>query len=300
MLSEPPTPAVSTLAVDGIDEAVPTSSVRVRRRRRNIAPTLAAAWLIVVLLLALLEPVLPLQDPLALSGDARQPPSWEHWLGTDQLSRDQLARAISGARVSLTVGICSALIAGLVGSLLGLVSGYYRRFAESTIMGLMDIMLAVPALILVIVITSMLGAGVGNVIIAISVLAIPAFARVARGQTLRYSEREFVKAARSLGATRRRILFLEIAPNVVPTMIAYALVTVSAAIVIEGSLSFLGLGVPPEQATWGGMIAGGRSHLGTSPHISLIPAAIMFVTVLALNTLGEHLQRRHDDRSGAI
>jgi peptide/nickel transport system permease protein len=285
-------------SVDALDTAAPASAYAPTRRRRDLAVLMAAGWMLIVVMLAVFEPVLPLQDPLALSGDARQPPSAAHWLGTDQLSRDQLARAVSGAQVSLTVGVVSALIASMVGTLLGLVSGFYRRATESMVMGMMDIMLAVPALIFVIVMTSLLGPGIGNVMLAISVLAVPAFARVARAQTLRYSQRDFVKAARSLGATRRRILFLEIAPNVMPTMIAYALVTVSAAIVVEGSLSFLGLGVPPEQATWGGMIAGGRSHLGTAPHISLIPAAIMFLTVLALNTLGEHLQRRHDERSG--
>jgi peptide/nickel transport system permease protein len=113
-----------------------------------------------------------------------------------------------------------------------------------------------------------------------------------------YAERDFVKAARSLGATRRRILFLEIAPNVLPTLVAYALVTVSVAIIVEGSLSFLGLGVSPERATWGGMIANGRSYLNTAPHISLIPGAIMFITVLALNLVGDKLQRRHDEMIG--
>jgi peptide/nickel transport system permease protein len=145
-----------------------------------------------------------------------------------------------------------------------------------------------------------LGAGVRNVIIAISVLAIPAFARVARAQTLAYSERDFVKAARSLGATRRRILFREIAPNVLPTIGAYALVTVSAAIVVEATLSFIGAGISPEEPTWGRMIADGRSFMRTSPHISLIPGLVLFFTVLSLNALGEKLQRRHDARSGFV
>jgi peptide/nickel transport system permease protein len=268
------------------------------RTRVDIGMWLAAGWLILITALAIVEPLLPLQEPLALSGAPREGPSAAHWLGTDELSRDQLSRVISGAQVSLTVGIVSALIAGVVGTLLGLVSGYYRRATETVVMGLMDVMLAAPALIFVIVITSMLGAGIRNVIIAISVLAVPAFARVARAQTLVYAERDFVKAARSLGATRRRILFLEIAPNVLPTVVAYALVTVSVAIIIEGSLSFLGLGVSPERATWGGMISGGRSHLNSAPHISLIPGAIMFLTVLTLNALGDKLQRRHDEMIG--
>ncbi|MGH9133802.1 MAG: ABC transporter permease [Ilumatobacteraceae bacterium] len=288
-------PAVVATAPDGTMIGEVVGSVR---PRVDVGIWLCAGWLISITLLAIVEPLLPLQDPLALSGAAREGPSSDHWLGTDQLSRDQLSRVLSGAQVSLTVGIVSALTAGVIGTLLGLVSGFYRRTTETVVMGLMDIMLAAPALIFVIVITSMLGAGIGNVILAISILSVPAFARVARAQTLVYSERDFVKAARSLGATRRRILFLEIAPNVLPTMLAYSLVTVSVAIIVEGSLSFLGLGVSPERATWGGMIANGRSHLNTAPHISLIPGAIMFVTVLALNALGDKLQRRHDDAIG--
>jgi peptide/nickel transport system permease protein len=271
-----------------------------RRRRPDIGFWLAAAWMIMIILLALLAPVLPLQDASALSGDKSEVPSWDHWLGTDNLSRDQLARVAEGARISLTVGFVSAAIAAVFGTLFGLVAGYRRRATETLIMGSMDILLAVPGLIFVIALTSLLGAGVRNVIIAISVLAIPAFARVARAQTLAYAERDFVKAARSLGATRRRILFREIAPNLLPTIAAYALVTVSAAIVVEASLSFIGAGIPPEQPTWGSMIAGGRTFLRVSPHISLIPGLVLFFTVLSLNALGEKLQRRHDARMGLV
>jgi peptide/nickel transport system permease protein len=253
-----------------------------------------------IILLALLAPYLPLQDATALSGDRSEVPSWDHWLGTDNLSRDQLARIAEGARISLTVGFVSAAIAAVIGTIFGLYAGYHRRATETLIMGTMDILLAVPGLIFVIALTSLLGAGVRNVIIAISVLAIPAFARVARAQTLAYSERDFVKAARSLGATRRRILFREIAPNVLPTIGAYALVTVSAAIVVEATLSFIGAGISPEEPTWGRMIADGRSFMRTSPHISLIPGLVLFFTVLSLNALGEKLQRRHDARAGFV
>ena len=276
-----------------VDEVSPS-----RRRRFDIGLWMAAAWLVLIAVLAIVANFLPLDDPLALSGSARKGPSGDHWLGTDQLSRDQLSRVIFGARVSLVVGVTSALLSGIVGTILGLVAGFYRKKSEMMIMGLADIMLAAPALIFVIVVTSMLGPGIPNVIFAISVLGVPAFARVVRAQTMVFAERDFVKAARSLGATRRRILLFEIAPNVLPTVAAYAMVSVSVAIVVEGSLSFLGLGVPPERPTWGSMIAGGRSHLNTSPHISLIPAIVMFVTVLALNSFGDKLQRRHDAAIG--
>lgn len=292
--------AVELASTGAAAPPVVSSAGLARRRRVDLGLWLSVGWLAFIVGLALLAPVLPLQDPLALSRDARQGPSRAHLLGTDHLSRDQLSRIAYGARVSLVVGVSSALIAGSIGTLLGLTAGYYRRWREVLIMGVADIMLAAPALIFVIAVTAMLGPGIANVILAISVLGIPAFARVVRAQTMAYAERDFVKAARSLGATRRRILFREIAPNVMPTVISYGLVTVSVAIVVEGTLSFLGLGVPPDEPTWGGMIAGGRSHLNSSPHISLIPAAVMFLTVLALNALGDKLQRRQTDAMGAF
>jgi peptide/nickel transport system permease protein len=265
------------------------------RRRVDIGMWMAVSWLAIVVFLAVFADVLPLRDPKALDAVAGRGagPMWDHWLGTDQLGRDQLSRIAYGARVSLVVGVVSAAIAGLIGSILGLIAGYRRKATGTLIMGWMDVMLSVPALLLVIVLTTFLGSGIGNVILAISVLAVPAFARVARAQTLAYSERAFVKAARGLGATTRHILFREIAPNIAPTIAAYAMVTAAVAIVVEASLSFLSLGVSTEVPTWGGMITGGRSLLGTDAQIALLPAAVLFCTVLAFNAIGEKLQRRY-------
>jgi peptide/nickel transport system permease protein len=280
------TPDVTRAAVDGSTT---------RRSRVDIGLWVAVAWLGLVVFLAVFAGVLPLQNPKALDAAAgRSGPSLDHWLGTDQLARDQLSRIAYGARVSLVVGLGSAAVASIIGSILGLIAGYRRKFTGTVIMGWMDILLSVPALLLVIVLTSFLGPGIGNVILAISILAVPAFARVARAQTMAYAERPFVKAARGLGATTRHILSREIAPNIAPTIGAYALVTAAVAIVVEASLSFLGLGVSTEVPTWGGMITSGRSLLGTNPYISLIPAAVLFCTVLALNAIGEKLQRRYD------
>jgi peptide/nickel transport system permease protein len=268
---------------------------RNRRRRVDVGLWVAVGWLGLVVFLAVFADVLPLRNPKALDPAAgRSGPSLDHWLGTDQLARDQLSRIAYGGRVSLVVGVGSALVASVIGSILGLIAGYRRKLTGTLIMGWMDILLSVPALILVIVLTSFLGPGIGNVILAISILAVPAFARVARAQTMAYAERPFVKASRGLGATTRHILLREIAPNIAPTIGAYALVTAAVAIVVEASLSFLGLGVSTEVPTWGGMITSGRSLLGTNPYISLIPAAVLFCTVLALNAVGEKLQRRYD------
>lgn len=278
-----------------------SSNVGVSRKRRfDLGFTLAATWFGIIVLAALLADFLPLIEPNALDATAgRAGPSAAHWLGADMLGRDILSRIVYGARTSLIVGVMATLLSGLVGLALGLIGGYFRGLSESLTMGAMDILLSFPALVLAIALTAVLGAGLGNVIVAIAILALPAFARIARAETLAYSSREFVKAARSLGAKHTRIMLREIAPNVMPTIVAYGFVIIAVAIVVEGSLSFLGLGVPVETPTWGGMISHGRSVLEPHPHISMFPAAVMFLTVLALNTIGDKLRQR-DDRKGGV
>jgi peptide/nickel transport system permease protein len=258
---------------------------------------LAATWLAVIAFLAVFIDVLPFQDPLANNaGFGRQGPSARFWLGTDQLGRDILSRVAHGARVSLLVGVSATAIGGFAGSLLGLLSGYLRGKTETVVMGAMDIMLSFPALIFALALTSFLGPSTRNVILAIGILAIPAFARIVRAQTLSVSEREFIRVARSQGSSRVRILVREVTPNVMPTVLTYTLIIIAIAIVVEGSLSFLGFGVPPPSPSWGGMIASGRSELRNAVHISMVPAAVMFLTVLSLNFLGERLSGRFDLR----
>jgi peptide/nickel transport system permease protein len=272
-----------------------------RRRTRRLDPGLALAivWMVLVVGGAILAGLLPLADPEAIDASAgRQGPSAAHWLGADQLGRDILSRLVYGARVSLGIGAATALAAGVVGTLIGMIAGYFRGAIETISMGALDILLAFPGLVFVIVLTTLFGPTVFNVVLIIAVLSLPAFARVARAQTLAFAQRDFVKAARSIGAGRWRILFGEIAPNIVPTMAAYALVVMAVVIVVEGSLSFLGLGVSADVPTWGSMINGGRGLLETAAHISMIPALVMFLTVLALNTLGEKVRRHYDVSRG--
>jgi len=267
------------------------------RRRRGLAIGLwlAVAWLAALGLAAAFASVLPIADPLALHpSNGFAPPGPGHWFGTDQLGRDQFSRVIYGARVSLTVGLTASALAAVVGGTLGLVAGYSGRFTESAIMGVVDILLAFPALILALSLTAFLGASVRNVITAIAVLAVPAFARVTRSVTKSLATRDFVQAARVLGASHRRIIARELAPNVFPTVLAYTLVTIAIAMVVEGSLSFLGLGVPPPAPTWGTMIAANKGQLANAPYLALIPAGVLLLTVLALNVLGERLRGRAD------
>jgi peptide/nickel transport system permease protein len=292
-----PEVAAELLIASGTDAPV---EVEARARKRRSVVTIGAlAWLFVVLVAAIFADVLPLDDPLALDPTAsRIGPTTTHLLGADQLGRDMLARIVFGARVSMIVGFVATSVAALVGGTAGLLAGFFRGKLETAVMACVDIMLCVPALILAITLTGFLGANLRNVIVTIAILAVPAFARVTRSKTLAVAEREFVRAARSLGASRFRIITREIAPNIIPSVLAYALVIVATAIVIEGSLSFLGMGVPPPRPTWGGLISAGTGDLEASPYISLIPAGVMFMTVLCFNMLGEELQRRFDIKRG--
>jgi peptide/nickel transport system permease protein len=291
--------AVALTEVERAEQPDVTTESVTRRRSVDLGFTLAITWFAIIVVAALLADVLPLIEPNTLDAAAgRAGPSAAHWLGADMLGRDIFSRIVYGARTSLVVGLLATLLSGFVGMTLGLLGGYYRGAAESMTMGAMDILLSFPALVLAIALTAALGAGIGNVIVAIAILALPAFARIARAETMAYADREFVKAAKSLGAKPSRVILREIAPNVLPTMVAYAFVTVAVAIVVEGSLSFLGLGVPVETPTWGGMIAHGRSVLDSASHLSMFPAAAMFLTVLALNTIGDKLRQRDSKRGG--
>jgi peptide/nickel transport system permease protein len=260
---------------------------------------LAVAWLVAIAGLALFAGSLPLPGPTeALAGPPRSGPSWSHPLGTDKLGYDLLSRVIHGARVSLVVGFASIALGMVAGGTIGLVAGYYRGRVERFLMGAMDAMLAFPALVLALAFVSFAGQSLRNVVLAIAILSVPAFARISRATTLAYSQREFVVAARTLGATGPRIMLREILPNVVLPVASFAVVAMAVAIVAEGALSFLGLSV--QQVTWGSMIAQGKEDLLLAPQSSLMPSGAMFLTVMALNLVGDRLRGLFDVREAAI
>lgn len=272
------------------------------RRRRGFGPVfwLAIAWIALVVAAALLAGVLPLADPDHQALLARRAaPSATHLLGNDALGRDVLSRVIFGARASLEIGVLAPLIASLIGATIGALSGYFRGWFETLAIGATDVLLAFPPLVLALAIVAYLGQSVINVILVLATLTVPAVTRVARAATLAVREREFVTAARALGASHLRILLREILPNILPPLAAYFLVLVAVTIVAEGILSFLGLGVPPPQPSWGSMIADGRDSLDIAPHIAFIPAIAMFLTVLAFNLVGDGLRALTDPRRGA-
>ncbi len=275
----------------------------VARRGRPISWALALplAWVALVVFLAITADWIGLPDPAAQELILRRkPPSAEYLLGTDNLGRDMLSRIIYGGRTSLIVGICAPFFGFLIGGAIGMSAGYFRGKVDLLAVGFIDILLAFPTLVLALTFVAYLGQSLFNVTLALGILSIPAAARVSRANTMAWANRDFVLAARTIGASNWRILTREILPNVLPAMFAFWLVAVSVIIVAEGALSFLGLGIPAPQPSWGGMIADGREALDVAPHTALIPAAVMFLTVLSLNFLGDMVRNLVDPRRSTL
>lgn len=298
----PPGTVPAVADAEPVPSSVPTELKPGTPRKLGLGFWVPAAWILLLVACALLAPVLPIKDPdqsdfLAL---AKGPLTHGHLLGTDGLGRDILARLIWGSRVALTVGVVAVAIGMTLGGTIGVIAGYYRGKVEALLMSLVDVMLAFPALVLVIAIAAFLGNSLRNVTIAVAVVATPSFARVARAATITFAQREFVTAAKAMGATNRRIIVREVLPNVLLPVGAFALVVVAVAIVAEGGLAFLGLSVPPPTPSWGSMINEGRDKLDAAPFISLIPAFVMFLTVLAFNLIGDRFRASVDVREGAL
>jgi peptide/nickel transport system permease protein len=249
------------------------------------------AVLAAVLLVAILAPVLATHDPIANDLMERlRPPSRAHLFGTDDFGRDVWSRVVWGSRVSLLVALVVVGIAAIGGAGVGLVSGYFGGRLDLLTMRVVDMMLAFPALLLALAVMAGLGSSLLNVIVAVAVAFLPRFARLQRAVTLAVREREFVGAAVALGATQRRVLVRHVVPNCLAPVLVMVTVSAADAILVESSLSFLGLGVQPPAPTWGAVIADGRSFLQNAPWISGLSGAAIMVTVLGLNLLGDGLR----------
>ncbi|MEU4312215.1 ABC transporter permease [Nocardia sp. NPDC024068] len=267
------------------------------RRSRSILVYLSYAWLIVMISAAIFADLLPLASYSIPVGPPRQPPqlgSLDLLAGTDNLGRSMLSRCVYGAQVSLLIGTVATLIGSALGSSIGMLGGYFQRRTDAGIRLLSDTMLAFPPLILLMALTAVFTPGLRTLMVGLSLVIIPSFIRLARANTLTWTAREFVLAARNMGAGHGRILGKEILPNVLPPLLAYLPIIMAALIVAEGSLSFLGLGIPPPTPSWGGMISDGKDSLATAPHLVFVPAAVIFCTVFALNQAGDHLRGRFD------
>jgi peptide/nickel transport system permease protein len=308
----PPLIQTQTLEPVDFDSVVnaPTAEMQAKARKLGWGGKLAIAWLVLVVLAAVLAPVLPLDDPNEnFSEIARQGPGTAgHILGGDGLGRDLLSRVVWGARASLVLGVGAIVFGLLVGGLLGLVAGYLRGKLETVFTGVFDVLLSYPQLILALTLVTVFASGEGIsptrrmfvLIFALGVVSVPVLGRITRANTLSWSQREFVLAAKAMGARNRSIMFREVLPNVLPAMFSIALLGIAVVIVAEGALSVLGVGVQLPTPSWGNIIAEGRGDLREAPHIVLVPTVVIFLTVLSLNYLGDVVRARFDVRESAL
>ena len=265
------------------------------RSQRGFLPTFAVVWLSVLTFCAVFAGTLPfVKAPNKVSAQLKKSPSMDHWFGTDRIGRDVFSRAIYGARTSLKIAALSIIIGILIGGTIGLIAGYYRKKIDYVTSLFVDIMLAFPALVLALAITSTLGHGTNQVVLALSILSIAPLIRVVRAQTLVYAQREFVLAAKGLGARDGRILFREILPNVMPSLLTFSLTGLAILIVAEGGLAFLGQSVKLPTPTWGFMIVDGYPQLEHQWWICIFPCILLFLTVLSSNVLGDVLSKRFE------
>lgn len=276
-----------------------------KRLRRDPVGLLGWIILAAVILMAIAAPILAPHDPLDQNIASRLlPPFWltgndaAHILGTDQLGRDILSRIIYSARVSLLVGITTVAMAGALGVLAGILSGYYGGLIDEVIMRVVDVRLAIPLILLLIAILAIFGPGLRNVIIVLALTEWVVYARVVRAEVLSIREREFVEAARAAGASDGRIMRRHILPNAISSAVVLASVQVGSIIILESSLSFLGLGVLPPTPTWGNMLGEGRDYLITSWWLATFPGLMLALTVLSINLVGDWLRDWLDPKMG--
>jgi peptide/nickel transport system permease protein len=257
---------------------------------REPVALIGLVMVLVYVAVALTVGFLPLRDPLAVSSQRLVGPSPEYPLGTDALGRDLLSRILFGARLSIRVAALSVGIATVVGGTLGLVSGYLGGFVDLAIGRVLDVFFAFPAILLALGIVAALGPDPNNVVIAIAVVYTPIFARVVRGPVLALKARDFVEAARAVGATRARIVIRHIVPNLMSTLIVQVSLALSWAVLTEGALSFLGLSAQPPSPSWGVMLSEGRQYLEFATHLAVFPGLAIMIAVLGFNLLGDGLR----------
>jgi len=277
------------------------------RARKPLGPVFWAAvtFLSLLLFAAVFADLLPLKDPSqSFRGMSKNGPSLSHWFGNDNNGRDIFSRVIYGAQVSLLISAVGTTLALTLGGLIGLASGYFRGKVDQYVTSFLNATLVIPGLILFIALILFLDPSVRYripvLIFSFVLLSIAPISRVVRAATLTWAERDFVLAARTMGARSGRIMFREVLPNVAPSLISYSLIVMAQLIVVEGAVAFLGLSVPPPTPTWGDMINKGRNSLEVAAHISLMPALMMFLTVLSLNFIGDKLQERFDTRESVL
>ncbi len=285
-------------------EAPPRVSEWRRFRRVFLQRRLVVFGLVILALLiisAIFAPLLAPYDPyIGILSESLAQPSWHHLLGTDIQGRDTLSRLIYGARTALLVGFGTTAFAAVVGTLLGLLAGYFGGITDTIIMRAMDALMGFPMLLLALLIASVLGSGLQNVIIALMVATLPGYARVMHGLTLSIKENDYIKAAVAMGSTNRRIMFNHIVPNTLPPMIVLSTLQLGTIILAEAGLSFLGIGIRPPGAAWGSMVFDGYRFLISNPVLSFAPGLAIMLVVFAFNMVGDGVRDALDPRLRGI
>ena len=277
-----------------------TAAISFRRAaRHNLLATIGVVLVLVLVIFALFAPWIAPQDPAHIDLPTRlSRPSSAHWCGTDELGRDILSRLIYGSRISMLVGSCVVAVSLAVGLIVGSLAGYYGgRFDRFVNIVVMNAFLSFPGILLAIAFVAFRGPGIFNLVLALSLGGWVGYARLVRAQVLAAREREFVEAARALGASVLRVIVRHILPNIIQPVIVQAAIGMAGAILAEATMSFLGLGVPPPTASWGAMLNDGRAHLFDSPHLVIFPALAVMLAVLSFNFIGDGLRDFLDPRS---
>ena len=278
-----------------VAEAQAQRSSRGHRVRRELVQNRFAltgtVFLLMICAAGLFAPLLATHPPHEQSLMSRlAPPSSEHWLGTDELGRDEYSRILYGARISLFISFVGTAGGVLIGALIGLSSGYFGGWPDTVAMRLIDVLFAFPGILLAILIVAVMGPGIFNLVVALVVFAAPTLSRIVRASVLSLKSQEFVQAARVNGASRTRIMLHHLLPNTLAPIIVFTTLGVAGSLLTTASLGFLGLGVQPPTAEWGAMLSVGRNYLRDSPHLVIVPGLLIFGTVMSLNLIGDALR----------
>jgi peptide/nickel transport system permease protein len=272
---------------------------------RRIFRVMFSRWIVIFgvvvvlffIIIAISAPLLTPYDPNTPDyGAVTQPPSRDHWLGTDGLGRDVLTRLIFGTRISFIVGVVGVLISGLVGMLMGLLAGYFGGWVASIIMRITDALMALPPIILMLAIAALLGGGLFNVLVSLFIAMMPTYCRLAYGEVLSIKENDYITATKSFGANNLRLMAHHILPNILPPIFVLITLNLGFAILAEASLSYLGIGINPPTPTWGNMVSSGYTYLRTLPLLSIAPGIAILLLVLAFNMVGDGLRDALDPR----
>ena len=269
-----------------------------RRFRRQHVAMIAAVFVLLLILVALFAPLMaPFDAENYFDYDRlNDGPSLMHWFGVDALGRDIFSRVLLGSRISLVAGFFSVAVGALIGTLLGLVAGYYEGWCDRIIMRICDVLFAFPGILLAIAVVAVLGNGMSNVILAVAIFSIPAFARLVRGNTLVLKHLTYIESARSIGASDLTIILRHILPGTLSSIVVYFTMRIGTSIISAASLSFLGLGAQPPTPEWGAMLNEAQADMVLAPHVAIFPSLAIFLTVLAFNLLGDGLRDALDPK----